>query len=157
MKPARSNRPSLDTIYHGTVIIPFVRGISNKFTRIGNPNVRTVFKTKHTLHSTLMKSGLVRDAQQRKQRVYSIPCVCGKCYIFETSRPLDVRINEHKYNLTQGLLEKSKLSQHACEEGHKICLKVAKVLQIEPNITYRKIMNGHRCKASCVEFFQCLS
>jgi hypothetical protein len=24
------------------------------------------------------------------------------------------------------------------EEGHKICLKEAKVLQIEPNATYRK-------------------
>jgi hypothetical protein len=33
---------------------------------------------------------------------------------------LEVRIKEHKYNLTQGLLEKSKLAQHAYEEGHKI-------------------------------------
>jgi hypothetical protein len=44
----------------------------------------------------------------------------------------------HKYNLTQGLLEKSKLAQHAYEEGHKICWNKAKVLQIEPNTTYRK-------------------
>jgi hypothetical protein len=27
-------------------------------------------------------------------------------------RPLEVRIKEHKYNLTQGLLQKSKLVQH---------------------------------------------
>jgi hypothetical protein len=31
----------------------------------------------------------------------------------ETSRPLEVSIKEHKYNLTRGLLEKSKLAQHA--------------------------------------------
>jgi hypothetical protein len=30
------------------------------------------------------------------------------------------------------------LSQHAYEEGHKICWKEVKVLQIEPNTTYRK-------------------
>jgi hypothetical protein len=30
----------------------------------------------------------------------------------ETSRPLEVSIKEHKYNLTQGQLEKTKLSQH---------------------------------------------
>jgi hypothetical protein len=36
------------------------------------------------------------------------------------------------------LFEKSKLAQHAYEEGHKICWKEAKVLQIEPNIIYRK-------------------
>jgi hypothetical protein len=45
--------------------------------------------------------------------VYSISCDCGRCYIGETNRPLELRIKEHKYNLKQGLLEKSKLAQHA--------------------------------------------
>jgi hypothetical protein len=40
--------------------------------------------------------------------------------IGETSMPLEVCIKEHKYNLTQGLLEKSKLVQHAYEEDQKI-------------------------------------
>jgi hypothetical protein len=40
--------------------------------------------------------------------------------------------------LTQSLLEKSKLAQHAYGEGHKICWNEAKGLQIEPNTTYRK-------------------
>jgi hypothetical protein len=35
----------------------------------------------------------------------------------ETSRPLEVRIKEHKYNLTQGLFE----AQHAYKEGHGVC------------------------------------
>jgi hypothetical protein len=42
-----------------------------------------------------------------------------------------LRIKDHKYNLTQGLIEKSKLTQHAHEEGHKICWNEAKVMQIE--------------------------
>jgi hypothetical protein len=67
-----------------------------------------------------------------------MPCNCGRCYIDKTSRSLEVHIKEHKYNLTQGMHEKSKLPQHAYEEGHKICWKEAKVLQIEPNPTYRK-------------------
>jgi hypothetical protein len=121
MKPRRSNRPSSDTVYQSMVIIPYVRGISGKIRRIGNRfSVRTLFKTKRTLRGTLMKTGPVRDAQQKKQCVYSILCECGRCYIGETSRPSDARIKEHKYNLTQGLLEKSKLAQHAYEEGHKI-------------------------------------
>jgi hypothetical protein len=86
----------------------------------------------------LVKTRPVRDAQQTKQCVYNIPFDCGWCYIGDTSRPLEVRIKQHKYNLTQGLLEKSKLAQPAYEEGHKICWKEAKVLQIEPNATYRK-------------------
>jgi cystathionine beta-lyase/cystathionine gamma-synthase len=57
-----------------------------------------------------MKSGPVRDAQQAKQCTYGIPCDCGRCYIVERSKTLGVRIKEHKYNLTQRLLEKSKLA-----------------------------------------------
>jgi hypothetical protein len=35
-------------------------------------------------------------------------------------------------------IEKSKLAQHAYEEGHKIYWNEVKGLQIEPNTTYRK-------------------
>jgi hypothetical protein len=38
---------------------------------------------------------------------------------------------ERKRNLTQGLLEKSKLAQHAYKEDNKICWKEAKVLHTE--------------------------
>jgi hypothetical protein len=91
MKKSRSNRSSADTTYQGTAIIPYVKGISEKFRRIGNRfNIRTIFKTKHTLRGTLMKTEPVREAQQRKYCVYNIPCECGRCYIGETSRPLEV-------------------------------------------------------------------
>jgi hypothetical protein len=86
---------------------------------IGNRfNVRTIFKIKHALRGILMKTGPVRNIQQTKQCMYNIPCGCGGFYIGETNRPLEVRIKEHKYNLTRGLLEKSKLAQHAYKEGH---------------------------------------
>jgi hypothetical protein len=45
MKLARRNRPSSGTTYHGKVIIPYYRGVSEKFRRIGNHfNVRIIFK-----------------------------------------------------------------------------------------------------------------
>jgi hypothetical protein len=107
MKPSARDLPTSDTVYQGTVIIPYVKCISEKFRRAGDRfSLRTIFKIKNTIHGTLMKIGLVRDAQQTKQRVYSIPCSCARCYIGDTSRPLEVCIKEHKYNLTQGLLEK---------------------------------------------------
>jgi hypothetical protein len=94
--------------------------------------------TKLNIHFTGHKTGPVRLAQQRKQCVYNIPCDCGIRYIGETSRPLEVCLKEHKYNLTQRLLQISKLARHAHEEGHKICRKETKVFQIEPDTTYRK-------------------
>jgi hypothetical protein len=118
MKPSARNHPSSDTVYQSTVVIPYVKGISEKFRCIKNRfNLRIIFKTKHTLRGILMKTGLVRVAQQKKQCAYSIPCGCGRCYIGETSRPLEECIKKHKYNLTQGLLEKSKSAQHVYEEA----------------------------------------
>jgi predicted GIY-YIG superfamily endonuclease len=92
-----------------------------------------------------MKPGPVRDDQKMKESVYNIPCVCGRCYIGETNTPLEVRIKKHKYNLTQCLLEKSKLVQPAYEEGHKICWNEVRALQIEPNTTYRKYKKAAPC------------
>jgi hypothetical protein len=56
----------------------------------------------------------------------------------ETSKHLEVRFKEHKYNMIQCLLEKSKLAQYVYEEGHQICLNKAKVLQTETNTIYKK-------------------
>jgi hypothetical protein len=85
-----------------------------------------------------MKPGPVRDAQQMEQCVYNVPRDCGRRYIGKSSRPSEVGSKEHKHNLTQRLLRKSKLVQHGYEEGHRLCWKEAKVLQIESNTTYRK-------------------
>jgi hypothetical protein len=38
----------------GSVVILYVKGISDKFKRIGNRYIRTIFKTKYTLRNTLM-------------------------------------------------------------------------------------------------------
>jgi hypothetical protein len=146
IKSGGNDRPPPDRTPHGTVVIPYVRGISEKFRRIRNRyNIRTIFKTKRSLRGTVMTTRPDRDAQQTRSCLYSIPCDCGRCYIGETSRPLEVRIKEHKYILRKGLLEKSKLSQHWYEEGHKICWNDARVLQTEPNIIYRKYKESAQC------------
>jgi hypothetical protein len=55
-----------------------------------------------------MKTRPERDPQQTAQCVYSIG---------ETGRPLALRLPQHRHNLKEGLLEKSKLPQHAYEGG----------------------------------------
>jgi hypothetical protein len=49
-----------------------------------------------------------------------------------------VRLREHRHSLQQDLLEKSKLAQHAYEEGHRVGWDDARVLEIESNSRYRK-------------------
>jgi predicted GIY-YIG superfamily endonuclease len=52
--------------------------------------------------------------------IYSIPCECGKIYIGKTGRPLAMQLHEHRQNLKEDLLEKSRLAQHAYEKGHRV-------------------------------------
>jgi hypothetical protein len=64
--------------------------------------------------------------------------VAEATYNGETERPLVVRLREHRHNLQQGLLEKSKLAQNAYEEGHRVDWYEARILEIESNSRYRK-------------------
>jgi hypothetical protein len=125
------------------VYIPYVKGVSEKFKRIGNQyNTRTFFKTKHILRSSPMKTRPERNPQHRAQCIYSIPCECGRSYIGETGRLPDVRLREHRHNLQHGLLGKSKLAQHVLEEGHKVGWDDARILESESNSRYRKYMEA---------------
>jgi hypothetical protein len=49
-----------------------------------------------------------------------------------------VRIGEHRHNLKLGLLETSKLAQHAYEEDHRVVWDRARVLDVENNSRFRK-------------------
>jgi hypothetical protein len=87
----------------GSVYIPYVKGVSEKFKRIGYRYIRTIFKTNHALRSSLMKTRPERGPLQTALCIYSIPCECGRSYIGETGRPLAVRLHEYRHHLQQGL------------------------------------------------------
>jgi hypothetical protein len=72
------------------------------------------------------------------QCVYSFPCECDRSCIGETDRSLAVWFCEHRHNLKEGLLERSKLAQHAYEEGHSVVWDEARILEIESNSRHRK-------------------
>jgi hypothetical protein len=48
----------------GFVYIPHVKVVSEKFRSIRNQGIRAIFRTKHTLTSSFMKTGLENDPQQ---------------------------------------------------------------------------------------------
>jgi hypothetical protein len=67
------------------------------------------------------------------QCIYSIPCECGRSYIGETGRAVAVWLLEHRHNLKEGLLEKSKLAQNVYKQDHRFIWDEARVLEIESN------------------------
>jgi hypothetical protein len=57
----------------------------------------------------------------------------SRIYIGETGRSLATQLREHKHNFKEGLIEKSKLAQHAYEEGHRVIRNKARILEIDPS------------------------
>jgi hypothetical protein len=49
-----------------------------------------------------------------------------------------MRLREHRHSLQRGVLETSKLVQHAYEEGHRVGRDGARILEVESNNKYRK-------------------
>jgi hypothetical protein len=93
MKPPRTSLPSSNMIGLGMIITPHVTDISHQFKCTGNClNAGSIFKTTHTVCETLIKTGLITDAQQMRNCVHHIPCDCGRCYIRKTSISLEAHI-----------------------------------------------------------------
>jgi hypothetical protein len=98
--PIDLNCPSSDRVSHGSIVIPYVRGISEKYQCNGNcVNIRNIFKTKCTLHGPLMTTRPDTDVKQTRQ--------CMSMWLWQMlywqNRPLEVCKKEHKHNLRQGL------------------------------------------------------
>jgi hypothetical protein len=121
------------------VDIPHVKSLSENFKRTGDfHNSRMIFKTKHTLRISLMKTNPERNPLQAAQCTYSIPCECARSYVGETGRPLAVRHRERRHNLQHDPLQKSKLTEHAYDEVHRVVSDEVKILKIESYSRYRK-------------------
>lgn len=126
-----------------TVCIPYVRGLSEKIQRIGrNVNLRTVFSSKNTLKSNLVRTKPEVKRKLNKNVVYSIPCACAQEYIGETSRPLEVRVKEHRQKTEKRDVGYSKLVDHAVENKHQIQWDEAKVIGRESHYKKRKILEA---------------
>jgi hypothetical protein len=64
--------------------------------------------------------------------------MCGKSYIGETGRTLDIRLNEHKNSIRKGEITTSKLVEHAFNEDHIFEWDKASVLARESKWKARK-------------------
>ena len=124
-----------------TVSLPYSRGLSEKIRRIcGRYNIRTVFRSDTTLRRTLTKVRPPTPKEHTKNCIYDIPCSCGRSYKGETSRPLSVRLEEHRKATIRGETLRSGVAEHAWSEGdHRPAWHEATIIDREPHWKVRKI------------------
>jgi predicted GIY-YIG superfamily endonuclease len=64
----------------------------------------------------------------RTPGVYRIPCECGRVYIGQTGRSMDIRLKEHQRHIRLEHPDKSAIAEHSIDQAHHIQFHNASIL-----------------------------
>jgi len=64
----------------------------------------------------------------RTPDIYRIPCECGKVYIGQSGRSIQLRIKEHKRHMRLVQPDKSAVAEHSLNHNHIVRLQDTKIL-----------------------------
>ena len=131
----------------GMVTIPYVKGLSEAFSRILKIyRICTAVRPHTTLRNLLVHPKDRISDEEKPEVVYKIPCKnCERVYIEETGRPLAARVKEHRKEVdsitgiftraektrTADSCNKRAITDHVCNENHVIDWANAKVIDQE--------------------------
>ena len=104
-------------------------------------NVSLTFQYKNTIRDRLVKNSN-KSKNNDKVGVYCIPCAdCDQCYIGESGRSLDVRIEEHKRPCRLGR-NYSAVATHTLDVGHRIDFGSSAIVHKSQDRHTRRVVEG---------------
>jgi hypothetical protein len=111
--------PQPDNEPNSVAFLPFVGTIFNRISRVvARHNIRSVGLPQMKLSSLLRP---VKDHHGlRTPGVYRIPCECGRAYVGQTGRPVDIRLEEQQRHIRLDHPDKSAAAEHSIDQGHRI-------------------------------------
>lgn len=124
------------------VVLPYVKGVTERITRILKPHARVSTKPGRNLRNMLVKPKDKREKSQSTGLIYQYECECKKVYIGETCRSIRAREKEHKRAIKNMDENHSGISKHVIETGHCIAWDEVKILAFEADWKKRKIKEG---------------
>ncbi|XP_067671636.1 uncharacterized protein [Haliotis asinina] len=95
--------------------IPYQGQISHHISRLlkTTAGIDVTFKSDKTLKTILKANGRCTPTKtDHKPSIYKLMCDCGSSYVGETSRPIDIRLKEHRASVEKSDL-KSALSEQS--------------------------------------------
>ena len=154
-KPTRTRKEDSDKS-KGSVVIPYVQGVSERVSRVFKKHgFTTAMKPHCTIRSMLVHPKDKLLPEQKSEAIYDIPCAdCPKSYIGETGRSFGIRLQEHQTDVekfetkpytrstrTISVTEthRSAITDHVAQTNHSIDWDSSKVIARESDKTTRWI------------------
>ena len=104
------------TVNKNTLVLPFFNGFQAIRSLLKAFNVSVIFSYRTSVRDLLIKN----SPKCNNNVIYHIPCMdCDSFYIGQTSKDLNVRINQHKYSVRTGQTSNA-LFVHLSEKSHRI-------------------------------------
>ena len=139
-----NTKPAVDRQWRGTVVLPYVRGLSESVRRIlSSLDIRVCFKPHLTLRRLFPSPKDKPIDSDSSGIVYNIPCKdCSSCYIGQTGRKLSQRLSEHKRAVVGADFNTSALAEHAWTNDHRVDWENVKILARKSDLTARTILES---------------
>ena len=120
--PNPPNLPTLPTSKPRLIILPYHPTFSRLKHHIHASNYKLVFNYRDSIgHAVVKKKGIPTDSIQQRSGVYRIPCSSSGCdlpYYGRTNRPLKVRLDEHRDNISNGDTSSALVRHIQSHPGH---------------------------------------
>ena len=136
----------LTYLKYGTLrwaVLPYVRGVSEKISRVlHNNSVKVGYKPLNALHTCFPRPKDKPPALQCRGVVYRVACVdINFVYYGQTDRALETRLREHKRAVRVGD-NNSKVAQHANQFVHSIDFDHATIVDRARNFHERLFLEA---------------
>jgi hypothetical protein len=135
-RPADPQSPQPDNKPHSVAFLPFVGTVFNHISRVlARHNIKSV-GLPHVKLSSLLRP--VKDhLGLRTPGVYRIPCECGRVYIGQMGRSVDIRIKEHQRHIQLEHPDKSAVAEDSIDQGYRIQFYNSSILATKTRSIYR--------------------
>ena len=142
--PRHPHAPSEDKEVKHTIVLPYIRGLSEAIKRTFSAlDIRVVHRPHTTLRQLLVRPKDRIPSMQNSGVVYSIPCsACPGVYIGQTGRLLGTRLTEHKAAVKFARTDVSAVAEHVWHHNHQMDFQSTTVLAREDNSQRRSLLES---------------